>query len=192
MVKSILEEANYSDIWLAKGVPNQDSFIKSLRTRLQNNHDDMIKRLMFNDNRPNNKGQNKLRTYRTFKTDHMQEKYLHIIKDSKVRSAVTKLRLSAHHLMIEKGRQLRINLEDRLCTKCNQNMVENELHAVMNGSAYKSERNDLFNILAKEIKDWNNLSTTNRFIQIMKITIQVIKTGQFIHHIINFDSANKP
>ena len=43
---------------------------------------------------------------------HMQEKYLHIIKDSKVRSAVTKLRLSAHHLMIEKGRQLRLNLED--------------------------------------------------------------------------------
>ena len=53
-------------------------------------------------------------------------------------------------------------------------MVENELHAVMNCSAYKSERNDLFN---KEIKDWNNLSTTNRFIQIMKITIQVIKRG---------------
>ena len=52
---------------------------------------------------------------------------------------------------------------------------------------YKSERNDLFNILAKEVKDWNNLSTMNRFIQIMKITIQVIKTGQFIHHIINFD-----
>ena len=105
---------------------------------------------MSNDNRPNNKGQNKLRTYRTFKTDQ--------------------LRLSAHHLMIEKGRQLWLNLEDRLCTKCNQNVVENELRAVMNCSAYKSERNDLFNILAKEIKDWNNLSTTNRFIQIMKIT----------------------
>ena len=57
MVKSILEEANYSDIWLAKAVPNQDSFIKRLRTRLQNNHADMIKCLMFYDNRPNNKGQ---------------------------------------------------------------------------------------------------------------------------------------
>ena len=40
------------------------------------------------------------------------------------------------HICLD-GRQLRLNLEDRLCTKCNQNVVENELHAVMNCSAYK-------------------------------------------------------
>jgi hypothetical protein len=35
------------------------------------------------------------------------------ISDSHIRSSVTQMRLSAHHLMIEKGRHLHLNVEDR-------------------------------------------------------------------------------
>ena len=74
--------------------------------------------------RGNNKSKNKLITYRTFKLDHKQELYLTKIKDTHIRSSVEKMRLSNHHLMIEKGRHMGLDLDKRICTKCNLNVIE--------------------------------------------------------------------
>ena len=58
-------------------------------------------------------------TYRTFKTNMKFEIYLNHPK-RKERVALTKLRISDHKLMIEKGRHIRplIPREDRKCHMC--------------------------------------------------------------------------
>ncbi len=57
-------------------INNDNTFIKTLRARLQNNYYEMVKKSMNNDCRTNTKSKNKLRTYRLFKQDHKQEQYL--------------------------------------------------------------------------------------------------------------------
>ena len=92
---------------------DRDAFIKTLKNRLRHNYEKTIMGIM--NTKEKNKGQNKLRTYCKFKMDHKQENYLTTISDSRIGTSVTKMRLSAHHLMIEKGRHLHVNDEDRLC-----------------------------------------------------------------------------
>ena len=53
MIKSILEDTNYSEVWTNKGTPNETKFIKDLRVRLEQNLTEMTIRSMHNDNRNN-------------------------------------------------------------------------------------------------------------------------------------------
>ena len=71
----------------------------------------------------------KLRTYAKVKTEIGIEKYLIQIKNTDVRSKVTKLRLSNHRLAIETGRHTnpKTPKEERFCPFC-QGEVEDEYH----------------------------------------------------------------
>ena len=71
----------------------------------------------------------KLRTYSKFKTEPGFEKYLDDIQCVKERIALTKLRLSNHLLMIEKGRHLNIDKNLRFCPFC-PGIVEDEKHFI--------------------------------------------------------------
>ena len=53
------------------------------------------------------------------------ENYLKI-KNCQNRKAISKLRTSSHLLKIEKGRWTNIARENRICTRCRQNTVEDE------------------------------------------------------------------
>ncbi len=143
MIKHILDKCNLAEVWSRGRVPNEKIFIKSLKEKLQDNYFKMFKQVIHNDTRKDSLAKNKLRTYRTFKTDHKQEKYLNLIKDTRIRSAVAKMRLSNHHLMIEKGRHIGLKLEQRICNKCALNEIEDEKHAMMKCLAYKGERKKL-------------------------------------------------
>ena len=189
MIKYILEMSGYSDVWSNGGkIANVDKFIVDLRAKLNNKYEELTKRLMFDDYKQNGKGSNKLRTYRKFKNDHKQEIYLTEIKNGYIRSAVAKMRLSNHHLMIEKGRHLGLNLEDRICNKCNLNKIEDEFHAVMTCPAYGNNRDELFRQFNNHVTTWNDMSLENKFIQIMNMNTLIIKTGIFISKIVNFDA----
>ena len=72
----------------------------------------------------------KLSTYSLFKTIPGYEQYLTDIRTIQVRTALTKLRLSNHRLMIEKGRHSRIESKFRFCPFC-PNEVEDEKHFLM-------------------------------------------------------------
>ena len=54
------------------------------------------------------KESSKLRTYRRIKTEIGREEYLANISNLNERTAISKIRLSNHTLMIEKGRHLKI------------------------------------------------------------------------------------
>ena len=71
----------------------------------------------------------KLKVYATFKTEIGIESYLSDIKDYKLRTQVTKLRLSNHMLLIGTERH-KIPKERRICPFCS-NSVEDELHFIL-------------------------------------------------------------
>ena len=55
-------------------------------------------------------------------------------------STLTKLRLS----VIEKGRYSDIPIHNRICAVCSTTSVENEIHLLLECSAYSREREDFF------------------------------------------------
>ena len=68
------------------------------------------------------------------------EKYLSCIKVDCHRVALTRLRCSAHKLMIEEGRYRNIERNLRLCQFCNLNVVEDEFHFLLICPAYRDLR----------------------------------------------------
>ena len=189
MIQYILNSCNFSNIWSNCGssIRNDKKFIKLLKERLQNNYSEMVKKTMNNDQRANSKSKNKLRTYRILKQDHKQEKYLTLIKDPKLRSAVAKMRLSDHRLMIERGRHLKIEIEHRICTKCNLHLLEDELHAVMVCPAFSDKRLALFSDIRRLLTDWDNMNVNEQFKIIMKIDILPINIAIFLKHIMDWE-----
>ncbi len=90
-------------------------------------------------------GGNKLRTYQIFKRKHCYENYLTFIDCISDRINLTKLRISAHQLRIERGRYERKNNRmlpenERICNYCNTNAIENELHFIMSCPLYNHIR----------------------------------------------------
>ena len=90
-----------------------------------------------------NKPESKLRTYKKLKTKIGFENYLSSITSQKDRISLTKLRLSNHRLMIEKGRHDNIPKEMRFCPFC-KNKIEDEVHFLMQCTTYKIFRKPLF------------------------------------------------
>ena len=90
------------------------------------------------------------------------------MSDRRSRSALCKLRISAHSLMIEKGRHLSLDSKDRLCQHCNLNEVEDEFHFIMNCTLYNDLRMKLFADIGESF-DINNMLDNDIFILIMSV-----------------------
>ena len=82
----------------------------------------------------------KLRYYNLFKNKFETAKYLVHLKDFSLMQQVAKFRCSDHNLMIEVGRHKNIALENRTCTKCSANCIEDEVHLLIDRSAYQNLR----------------------------------------------------
>ena len=110
---------------------------------------------------------NKLRTYSTFKRTYDLEKYLLDVKDFRDRVSLTKLRISAHTLRIERGRYERCNgrvlpAEERICKYCHAHNVEDEYHFVMICDLYSIKRSRLLQFL-----DLSEQPTKETFVKLM-------------------------
>ena len=66
------------------------------------------------------------------------------MKNSQIRNALSKLRLSSNKLAIVTGKWYKINKEKRLCNFCNLNAVEDEFHFLIDCPNYKKLRKSLF------------------------------------------------
>ena len=93
-------------------------------------------------------GLNKLRTYRSFKFEYVTEEY---VKSQSIpfrdRKALAKMRCSATALNIETGRYqngMYKPPEERKCTLCNLNCVEDEFHAMLKCPIYEDIREVLY------------------------------------------------
>ncbi len=127
-----------------------------LRERFKNY---WYKRLQTDEAKTGQKGGNKLRNYRRFKTSFQQEAYLNCLSKQKY-SQIAKLRIGCHALKIETDRfsskSKYIDPEDRTCDLCDLGNKEDELHFLMECPYYKEERTQYTDKL-KDCPSWGNL-----------------------------------
>ena len=106
-----------------------------------------------------NRDGSKLRTFAKLKTDIGIAKYLtpsrHI--------ALTKMRLSNHDLMIEKGRHLEINKTERFCPFCTD-IVESEEHFLLHCTTFSPLRATLISEIVVKIAFPEQMSDHKKFI----------------------------
>ena len=115
----------------------------------------------------------KLEFYREVKTDYEFEKYLSWVKDRRHKSALTKLRISAHRLHIETGRYKKydkvsktyINTprEERTCSSCT-NKIEDEYHFLFECSKNLDLREKFFENIKRNDRCFGDLDDKNRTI----------------------------
>ena len=135
-VKRVLQMYGFGDIWAYQNVTNRNQFLKEFDRRVKDcelqNWSTEITTLP------------KLHYYSMFKTKFEIEPYLLLSLPRKVQRQLTKYRLSAHNLEIERGRQNNIQREDRLCKLCERNYnkeeSENEFHFLLECPFYKDVR----------------------------------------------------
>lgn len=113
------------------------------------------------------KGNEKLRTYCTFKDCFCLEPYL-LNHNFKSRRNLTKLRTSAHKLEIETGRHKKpfISAELRWCKCCNLEVAEDEYHFIMTCPRFTTQREKLWADLG-EFCDFRGWSASFKFKFIM-------------------------
>jgi hypothetical protein len=110
----------------------------------------------------------KLRMYKQFKNDNIQEFYLKLNLEVFERSLFAKLRLGVLPIRVETGRYNRELLSDRKCKLCNLNEIEDELHFICRCKLYSNLRKQLKQKIIKKFKDFDLLNELEQFVYMMK------------------------
>ena len=111
----------------------------------------------------------KLEFYSQIKTTFGREEYLTSVREASHRASLTRFRISAHNLFIERGRYMRplIAHESRWCAYCYQQSgyktVESETHALLFCPLYRTARKKLLPLeLASPLELLSQLSDSNK------------------------------
>ena len=109
-----------------------------------------------------------MNTIRTKLRKIFEKQWLHDISNDKkgntpYRITITKLRVSCHILNIEKGRHAKLYVEQRLCTKCNLNMIEDEQHFIIVCPMYSILRKKYFTDISNIFPMFNSLTDFQKF-----------------------------
>jgi hypothetical protein len=124
-------------------------------------------KLRLQTDHTHNKQNNKLRTYRTFKTCFQEEPYLNILTDRELRRGYARLRTSSHTLHIETGRFVKTPPQLRLCQLCHSGEVEDETHFLINCKLYTDDRDHLFANINNTCPNFTTLSPPNKMIWLL-------------------------
>ena len=82
-------------------------------------------------------------------------------------SALAKCRLSSHSLQIELGRHNNTPVNNRICTRCDYNAVDDEEHFLIHCSYFNEERYVLFNEANNYIEYFNTMSSNFKFVMLL-------------------------
>ena len=166
-----------------KNVLSRNGMFDHFITKDINTHVRIFQRLsdLFHQNAFHQIGiaSSKLRTYNLIKTNIGYENYLDEIQNLKHRNALTKLRLSNHNLMIEKGRHNKTEIENRFCPFC-LNLVEDEIHFLLICKTFREIRCpivqpnlDPYSLNTEQLK--------NRFIYLIKKNTKIKEIARCIY-----------
>ena len=72
-----------------------------------------------------------------------------------IRRAITKLRISSHRLKIETGRYLKLEVNKRLCNKCDLNKIEDEIHFLLECPSTSTDWQVLIDMLNNNCNNYN-------------------------------------
>ncbi len=118
-IKNICNDCGMSGVWLSQNIINPTWFRLAIEQQLK---DQWITK--WNANITNKAI---CSSYRTYKFVYSVEEYL-VKLEKQERIMICKLRASNNRLPVITGRHRNIDREDRICTKCNENMVGDEYH----------------------------------------------------------------
>ena len=127
-----------------------------------------------------NREGSKLRTYGKIKTEIGMEKYLCCIPNVEMRIAVSRIRLSNHDLMIEKGRHLKLELSRRNCPFCLGGLLEDEYHFLLRCKTFSPLRNELFLASKKVFHRFEHYSKEQQLKTLLSDELIVNITGNFL------------
>ena len=147
-VRDILVNLDLSTVWFQQHTDSPTWLLKQIKEKMQEIFQEQVSKKL-NETSPAGEG-NKLRNYRLFKDKVSFEPYLHEIGKLEDRVLITKFRISAHELEIERGRYKRprkVPLEERVCKQCAQQEIEDERHVALSCSKYEMARQDLYSKL---------------------------------------------
>jgi len=136
LVQKTLVSLDIGHVWQSELVGDEGAWKKLLKASIQAREEKEWKARV--------EIQPKLRLYRTLKFNLHQEEYLHVIKDREERRLITALRVGTNVLAVETGRWKGEALEERTCSACATGNIENELHFLLDCSAYERERRRLY------------------------------------------------
>jgi exonuclease III len=131
VVRELLHSTGFGHVW-----QNQSTFhANKLRHSLTN----VINNLYIKMWSMKKKDSSKLKFYNILSTEYCLQPYLSL--DFEHRQYLSRLRISAHDLEIERGRYTNIPRDNRLCKHCN--VVEDEFHFLDTCTRYKELRQEL-------------------------------------------------
>jgi hypothetical protein len=126
---------------------------------------------LFNDRRRNPLSRNKLRVYRQFKTAYEPENYLTKYINPRHRRAFAQFRAGVAPIGIETGRYQNrhyIPVNERLCTLCDLNCVEDEIHVLCVCPIYENIRDDFYTKCINCYPEFETFSCEEKFIFAMR------------------------
>lgn len=104
----------------------------------------------------------KLSCYSTFKQNFGQENYLRLLKNFEQRRSLTRFRISAHRLNIERGRYQGIPRQERYCSRCNVKSVDDEKHFLFSCHHNKALRDTLYNLANDSCKNFQYMDNDQK------------------------------
>ena len=108
----------------------------------------------------------KLDTYVKIKTNFGLEKYL-LCLPFEQRKLICRLRTSSHNLQIERGRYFGIPRDQRLCTKCSMNVIEDEKHTLFECLSFVTERENMINVIQRHCINFSHLNNENKLLWVL-------------------------
>ena len=164
-VKAFIQYLQIDAFFDDKVCKQKGNFKCNIFKKLQIAYFKIWNKLLFSDNRNNQIHGNKLRTYRRFKNQFIQEPYL-LWGNQKQIQTLCKFRISAHQLEIERGRYFNVEVKNRICKLCNSD-VEDEIHFLLKCPALLKIRIPILNSLQSNYKNFSSLDTESSFIWLM-------------------------
>ena len=166
-IKSLLESLGLPNMWLRQEY--QSANLSQIKQRIFDQYKQSWYVAINNSKR--------LRSYSRYKHSFELESYLDNINERKFKTALTRFRLSSHHLEIERGRYPNISREERLCKFCNLRSVEDEYHFLLVCPTYIDIRRKYFK---PYICRW---PTINKFDKIMSTNNknEIIRLSKYLY-----------
>ena len=128
-----------------------------------------------------NNDESKLRTFGKLKTSIGISEYLTEVKHIDSRVALSKIRLSNHDLMIEKGRHMKIDKTERFCPFC-QTQVETELHFILQCKTFQVFRRTLMSEIKNFVPLLDQSLEQDKLVTLLTNKDIASKVGNFLHN----------
>ena len=128
-----------------------------------------------------NRDGSKLRTYAKIKLEPGLENYLSSIQNVEKRISLSKIRLSNHDLMIEEGRHLKLEVNQRNCPFCPGNLLEDESHFLLTCNTFSSLRNDLLCAVKLFIPTFEYWSKEHQMKSLLSEKTIINLTANYLH-----------